>query len=287
MASDKNFLRTYTLKCGPGGKKGFEIGNLKSAKDIALHVSFSIEKSDTEAPNTAKVQIWNLSDKNVKLLDTKDCVLELKAGYNMNMAPILIGDVTNVVTQPSNADRMTEIEVVDGRVALRDARINVSLNGAVNSKKVYQHVAGKMGCSVVFASGLDFKTYPNGFCYVGKAKNLLKKLVKTNRHAWSIQDGVLQITKKGTPVSTRGYLLSAETGLISIPKRITLANSTDTQKAQNGWEVEFFLNGAIGINDTVKLKSETVSGYFLVKKLTIDGDNYEGDWVCTAQLLKL
>ena len=41
----------------------------------------SVEKSNAESPNTAKVQVWNLSDKNLKILDTKDCALELKAGY--------------------------------------------------------------------------------------------------------------------------------------------------------------------------------------------------------------
>lgn len=99
---------------------------------------------------------------------------------------------------------------------------------------------------------------------------------------WSSSD-----YEKGVPVSTRGYLLNAETGLIGIPKRITIGDSTDTKKAQTGWEVVFLLNGAVGVNSTVKLKSEMASGYFLVKKITYDGDNFEGDWVCTAQLLKL
>ena len=64
--SDKNFLRRYTLKCGPMDQPGFEIGNVRSAEETALHVSFSIEKSDAEAANTAKVQIWNLSERNLK-----------------------------------------------------------------------------------------------------------------------------------------------------------------------------------------------------------------------------
>ena len=47
------------------------------------------------------------------------------------------------------------------------------------------------------------------------------------------------------------------------------------------------LNGAIGVNDIVELRSKTISGYFLVYKVTIDGDNMGGDWLCTAQLLKI
>lgn len=287
MTGRKNFLRTYVLKCGPQGKKGFEVGNLKDAMEIVPHISFSVEKSDTESPNTSKIQIWNLSDSSIKVLDKKDCVVELKAGYNMNMATLVIGDVTSVVTTADNANRVTEIETADGRVAMRDTRIKISYNGKVNSKDIYNYVAGQMGCSVVFAKGLEFKKFPNGYSYTGKAKNLLKKMARCNRQSWSMQDGVLQITKKGVPVSTRGYILSPETGLIGIPKRITIGDNTDTKKAQTGWEVEFLLNGAVVVNSTVKIKSETVSGYFLVKKITYDGDNFEGDWVCTAQLLKL
>ena len=43
----ENFLRRYTLKCGPMDQPGFEIGNVRSAEETALHVSFSIESRPT------------------------------------------------------------------------------------------------------------------------------------------------------------------------------------------------------------------------------------------------
>ena len=45
--------------------------------------------------------------------------------------------------------------------------------------------------------------------------------------------------------------------------------------------------GVIGVNDAIELKSTIANGYFRVHKVTIDGDNLEGDWICTAQLLKI
>ena len=57
MAYEKNSLRTYTLKAGKAGAKGFEIGNTKSVDQTVLHISFSIEKSDAKSANTAKAQI--------------------------------------------------------------------------------------------------------------------------------------------------------------------------------------------------------------------------------------
>ena len=84
-----------------------------------------------------------------------------------------------------------------------------------------------------------------------------------------------------------GYVLSSDTGLIGTPKRIVIGSNKENEKAQTGWEVEYLLNGAIGINDTVQLESHMARGYFRVHKVTFDGDNMEGDWVCTAQLLEI
>lgn len=283
---NRNFLRTYTMKCGKPGKTGFEIGNLHGLKETVLHISFSIEKSDAEAANSAKVQIWNLSDQNLSILDGKDCVVELKAGYEGNNTLIAVGNVTSVTTVPDNADRMTELEVVDGRVALRDTIISVSFNGAVNCKEVYQYLAEQMGVSIVFAKDLDYVILPNGFSFVGKARTALQKLAKCCGHSWTMQNQILQITWPGKPMAVRGYLLNSDTGLLDIPKRITIGAASG-KDSQIGWEVEYFLNGTIGVNDIIQLESSTVRGYFRVQKVTIDGDNMEGDWICTAQILEI
>lgn len=283
---ERNFLRCYTMKCGPNGQAGFEIGNVKSAKETALHISFNIEKSDAESANTAKVQVWNLSDQNLKILETKDCIVELKAGYEGNVPLILVGSITSAITTDDNADRMTEMDVVDGRVALRDTVVNISLNGAVNCQDVYGLIAAQMGIPVIYAEDLAYKVLPNGFSYIGSARNALQKLARCCGHSWSIQNQILQVTWPGRPIAVRGFLLNNDSGLIGTPKRITISSSGSSE-ARSGWEVEYFLNGAIGINDIVMLEGSSANGYFLVHKITMNGDNYEGDWTCTAQLLEI
>lgn len=282
-----NFRRTYTLKCGKSGEQGFQVGNTYNAIDDVLHISFSIEKCDVESPNTAKVQVWNLSDENLKILDQKDCIVELKAGYNMNNTLILVGNVTAVTTTPENADRMTELAVMDGRVELRDTVISLSINGPVNCRDLYEQVAGMMGLPILFAQDLTFSVFPNGFAYIGKAKGILHKISEYCGHNWTIQNQIIQITLPGRAISSNGFLLSYETGLIGIPKRITIGSSTDKKESQTGWEVEYLLNGAIGVNDVVQLQSSTANGYYRVYKVTLDGDNLQGDWICTAQLLDI
>ena len=121
---------------------------------------------------------------------------------------------------------------------------------------------------------------------------MLKKLCKTCGLSWTIQNSVLQIRKPNEPITTRAYLLSSDTGLLEVPKRITISSEGDNSgseksNSQIGYEVKYFLNGAIGVNDYVRLESDKVRGYFRIYKLTIDGDNLEGDWICTAQLLEV
>lgn len=287
MATEKNWLRTYTLKAGKQGAKGFEIGNTEDVDQTVLHISFSCEKSDKEAANTAKVQIWNLASEHLKILEKKDCMVELKAGYGTNRALIFAGNVTSAVTTIDRADRLTELQIIDGRVALRDTKMKISLNNVVNAKIVYGMVAGQMGLSIKYAKGLSFKKFPNGYSFVGKGRICLKKMARACGHIWSIQNGVIQITKKGTPVNTKGYLLSHNTGLIGIPKRIAIAQNSESKKEQIGYEIQYFLNGAIGVNDTIKIKTENVNGYFRIYKVTLDGDNMEGDWICTAQVIEV
>lgn len=282
--ANENWMRTYTMRCGKMGKQGFEIGNVNSVTEDCLHVSFSVEKSSEESQNDAKVQIWNLSPKNLSILESKDCVVELKAGYGKNRSLIFVGNVSSAITTLDNADRLTELTVVDGLVELRDTNISVSINGKVNCKTVYQKIANAMGVSVKFAGDLSYATLPNGFSYVGKAKGALQKVANCCGHKWSIQNQVLHVTWPGRSITTQGYLLSADTGLINIPKRITIGSGDESK---TGWEVEYLLNGAIGVNDIVELRSKTASGYFLVYKVTMDGDNMGGDWLCTAQLLKI
>lgn len=287
----EQWIRTYTMECGKEGSKGFIIGNINSPTQDALHINFSVEKSDAESSNTAKVQVWNLSDENLKLLDEKDVVLYLKAGYGSNRSLILAGEITSVTTTSDNADRMTEIEVVDGRVALRDSYISISKNGKVNSKTIYDLIASKMGISVVYGPKLKYATLPNGFSFVGKAATGLKKVASACGHQWTIQNGILQITD-GNGNGIQGYELSKSSGLINVPKKVTISETTsstksDTSEAQTGWEIEYFLNGAIGINDIIAVKSEIVSGYFKVHKITMSGDNMSGDWTCTAEILAI
>lgn len=291
MAGYENFDRQYRLAAGPGGGAGFEIGAVTDECPVPLHIDFSFQKSEKKADNTGKVTVWNLSPEHLAVLNEQDCVLSLRAGYGSNLALIFAGVISQVKISLDEADFKTEIEVEDSLVEIRDTYVSLTYNGNVNWKKILDDTAGQLGVAVEYSYNAEFVDIPNGFSYVGPAKDVLTKGAACCNLDWSIQNGVLQMKKPGDVMSKSVYVLSPKTGLLGIPAKVTDEKSkggSETKRGkQRGWEVEYFLNGAINIDDYVKLESKYAEGYFRVAEVEHAGDNVSGDWTSKAKLLEV
>ena len=287
MASYRNFDRQYRLAAGQAGGTGFEIGETSKTQPVPLHVNFSLQKSDLETQNTGRVTVWNLNKSQLAVLNEKDCVVSLRAGYGNQLPLIFAGIVSYVCTSLDSADRKTEIEVIDNLVEVRDTYVTVSYNGTVNWKTIFDDVAAQMGVAISYSYNAEFVDIANGFSFVGLARDIMTKGCKCCNLSWSLQNGVMQVKRPGDVMSKEVFVLSPDTGLLGIPARVVLTQEDATDTNQLGWDVEYFLNGAINIDDYVKLESETVTGFFRVYSLEISGDNISGDWICKARLLEV
>lgn len=280
-----NFDRQYRLTIGNAGTKGFEIGDTQNSGSTAPHISFSLEKSDTDTANTGKITVYNLNKEQLNILSQPDCNVALRAGYGANMPLIGSGTVTYSSTSLEGADHATEIEFTEGLTSLRDTYSAVGLSGSISAKRVIEHFANEMGVAVAYSKSVSFVQIRNGFSYVGSAQNGLSKICKMCGLSWTLQNGVLQIRANNEAISNKAYLMSPETGLIDIPKKITISGSGDTDEMK-GYEISYLMNGAIGINDCVKIQSKVICGVYRVMKLSISGDSFSGDWQCTAQVVE-
>ena len=287
MASYRNFDRQYRLAAGQAGGTGFEIGETSKTQPVPLHVNFSLQKSYLETQNTGRVTVWNLNKSQLAVLNEKDCVVSLRAGYGNQIPLIFAGIVSYVCTSLDSADRKTEIEVIDNLVEVRDTYVTVSYNGTVNWKTIFDDVAAQMGVAISYSYNAEFVDIANGFSFVGLARDIMTKGCKCCNLSWSLQNGVMQVKRPGDVMSKEVFVLSPDTGLLGIPARVVLTQEDATATNQLGWDVEYFLNGAINIDDYVKLESETVIGFFRVYSLEISGDNISGDWICKARLLEV
>ena len=289
MAGFDNFDREYRIAIGKKGSRGFEIGEKSIQQPVPLHINFSLQKADLTTQNTGKVTIWNLSPAHLAVLNEKDCILSLRAGYGNHLSLIFAGVVSFATTTTDGADRKTEIEVIDSLVESRDTYVAVSYNGKVNWKKIFDDVAAQMGVAISYSYNAKnyLKDIHNGFSYVGKGCNVLTRGCNSCGLAWSLQNGVLQVKRPKDVMSKEVYLLKADTGLIGIPAQVVVSQDDATGVNQLGWDVEYFLNGAINIDDYVKVESKIISGYFRVYSIEMQGDNLSGDWLCKARLLEV
>ena len=296
--SNEHFDRQYRLRAGVTGAVGFEIGAPSNPHNTALHISFSVEKTDASALNTTKITLWNLNQSELDTLARTNCELTLCAGYGQQLPCLFKGTVTNVVTDLDGSDRMTEIEAIDGFAEIKDTFVCMSYRGKTKAIVVIEAAASKLALPVVYSrsakQAVSVFEFSCGYYYAGAAKNVLSAACKIAKVSWSIQNGVLHVCKIGETINTTAHILNSDTGLIGVPKKIynsAVASGEDTgsslQDSLFGYEVVYLLNGAISVNDLVKLESSVVTGLFRVYKLTIEGDNLEGDWQCTAQLVEV
>lgn len=285
----ENFDRQYRLAAGPYGGEGFEVGGTQ----FPLHVSFSFEKSDLKTQNTGKIEIWNLNEEHIAMLEAEECALTIRAGYGSRMALIFAGTVSFCKTERDNADMKTTIEVIDNLIPLNETYVSVSYEGRVGWDTIINDVADQIGVVPQMSYNCEFGEVANGFSYVGVAKNVLTKGCECSGLSWSVQNGVLQVKKDGDSIDDSVYILSEETGMIGSPERVSLSDSNSSKKEGSskskdyGWDVTFFMNGAINVNDYVRLESKYVTGYFYVKSISINGDNVSGDWTCKARLMEI
>lgn len=289
-----NWDRQYRCTIGQPGKTGVLLGESTGKDGMPLHISFSVEKGDKESNNTATVKFWNLAPATIAEIKRKNSVLELRAGYGANLPTILAGDISKSETEQENANLVTTIEVVDGLVAIRDTYISISFGKNTSGLQIIESVADSMGVSCLMSENakkkLKQKVFASGYSAVGAAKTVLRKVCGTCGLSWSIQNGVLQIVVTGSAITTQGYVLSAQTGLIGIPKEITIGGSNkDSQNSdgKKGYEVRYFMNGAINVDDLIELDSKYAKGFFKVCSIAMSGDNFDGEWTCTAQITEV
>lgn len=293
----KNFKRAYRLIAGTTGTMGFEIGAPDVVTGRSLHINFEVERGDSESNNTATIKIYNLSPQSLAVLEQDNCVVDLQAGYDGDMATIIQGTVSHIDSAHEGADTCTEIGIVDGLVATRDSNVSVSYRGSVNGKKILTDAAANMGCAILFSPNCTFPSFKN-FSFVGSATTLFHQVCDASNTNFSIQNGVVQVCAANEAITAMAYVLSAETGLIGHPERLydnaSTSNSqnanTTKRKTQTGWKVSFLMNGHIQANDYIMLSSKLATGAFRVSKIDTKGDSEgsgEDSWVCVAELLEV
>lgn len=187
-----------------------------------LRVSFKVDKVSGSEPDTAELQVYNLSGTSRAKLEEPGLVVRLLASYgDAEPALLFSGDVEEVSHQWAIPDVATTIKASDGGRALRFGRIAETFRGPVEALRVFERLVERLGVPLVYTDrGLPRVELQSGYVASGPIRRALDELAATLAATWTIQDGGVLLVARGSTSTTTGPLVSTETGLVGSPEKV-------------------------------------------------------------------
>lgn len=271
--------RVVRVDVQPRGGTGISIEDLR--------VSFDVTKTHTEATNTATIEVYNLSREHRGQLSGKHADVRLYAGYreDAGAALIFVGESGLVHSKMETTNAITVIEAQDGIKELREFRVSLSYKPGASVLQVLQGCASKIGLPLR-ASIEVTGVYPRGFSYLGPVKEALDMACRRGNVRWSIQDAGLLILPKDKPSYSLGLMLSPETGMIGSPERITYTEGDldGDEESRPEWKVTSLLQPLVLPTHQVQVRSNLLSGTFLVETVHHVGDTHGPEFITELEL---
>lgn len=208
-----------------------------------LRVVFRVRRTLTSAPDSAQVQLYNLSEERRAVMSglfhrTGKARLSIASGYDGVVSDLFAGDVRKLrAGDLRGSDVVTTIDADDGGDALANARLRgLSTSGLTADNMISAALAalaqeGEVvtrhpSVASVVASTVSSRSYFT-VVSIGKATDLLDEAARILGARWWVRDGLLFMAQRGLPtdgvavVLPRTHWLSEPTedgkGLVHVP----------------------------------------------------------------------
>ena len=284
--------RSIAVSFGPKGKEN------EGVKITGLRISFEITKTSESTPNTAKINIYNLSPEHRALLETsEDLGIILETGYGGNLEELFAGDIKLAKTESSadklegmavttlnqGPDKATTIEAVSGHFAIEQATVDKSYAEKTSTVTVLSDVINSFsGKGVYVGNALNFvksgaivdKIAQMGMVLSGPSSTHMDNLSSNLGLEWSIQDNDMQIISQDGKTTEDAVLLNQDTGLIGSPIW-----------KKDGIEFTALINPKIkpGRAVAISIESKQYTGFFRVWRAVFSGDSHDQSWFVKAE----
>ena len=266
--------------------------NIESLVTEQLRVVFQVTKTLEKEPNTMNISVYNLSDGSRSLLDEKMKVV-LEAGYKnvdagTDTRAIIFSGLSRTCDHlHETADWETKIHCGDGEQLFHTARAVKSFAAGAQLSQAIRYVADQLKVNIgnlneaLNDGGLPFEKFEHGLAVNGSAVDVFNTLMKTAGYNWSVQQGALQIIKKGDQLVEEAVVLSKDTGLIGSPEH----SHPHKNKKPSFLVARSLLNPKIRPGCTVRMNALQVKGDFIVHKVVHSGDSHGNDWTSKFEAL--
>lgn len=261
-----------------------------------LHISFSVQKSESSDANKCTISIYNLSDSTISTIKESGLTAVLNAGYKQGKGEevLFIGDITNVTTQYEFPNKITMLDVYDGQKALTYSKASVAYKEGADSLQILRDALNKFGLPIktdLSRLSLKSKQFLNAFSFAGSTKTLVDNLTKNLGLDWSIQSGEIKLYAKGKLESNILINLSSESGLLNVPESIKIQSKEKTGKKKDsidGFRIRCLLQPKAEPGGTITLTSRNIPSGSRFRIYSVDhaGSNFEGDFQTSMEIIR-
>lgn len=273
------FNRLCSVIIGIPGQQG--------KRHSGLRVRFSVERDLKASSNTAKVDIYNLSEDSRAAIKEHLSTFTLYAGYAEDSGESILftHDVDSVTHKVTAPEIVTTIETGDGRKATRESRVSLSLEPGCNVGDVCKVIAERMQLPIKEIPQVS-QQFSSGFSFVGPAEDALRRVSAAGNLEHSVQDGQLVFLSRGKSSTKESvFLIGPESGLIDVPERITQPNEKlKSNVPQSQWSFRALLNPQLTPGRRIQLQSRIVSGVFRLDAVRHVGDTHGEEWFSECEV---
>lgn len=267
------------------------VGNAVSGEGLQindLQVTFDISKSSSnkDKTNSASIEIYNLSNDNLKLLDVDYPAAVFSAGYrDIGIKRLFAGQVTNVTTRKSGTDRITQILMGGAYTELNHQVMSQLVAPGRTVRDVAEDIRKALpGVSRSVFNGTNLNNpIIYGYPLQGTPKDMLNELSEKYSLDWQIDDDVLYVHDNDRGNSEKfedAYVVSKYTGLIENAYRASgdIRRSEKDKAKIQAVQWKMLLNPDIVPGDIVLLEDVLFSGYYKVTDMRFTGDWRGSNW---------
>lgn len=265
----------------PDGNGGF----IDNPWQITFDVSKSADNKRNNG-NSAAIEIYNLSDSQIKLIESDYLEVTLSVGYKSTGLHVLVlGNVTETSTVKSGNDYVTQLRIGEGYTALNHEQLAKMVSPGKTVGDVLEEIRQQMpGVSRGAYTGTNLNNpIIFGWRLKGSPREMLMKLCEAQGLEYNLNAGVLNVSDENGLASKDTQLapvLNSHTGLIDMPfyTSETGRKPKKGKKRRRGVQFKALLNTDIVPGKIVKLESKWISGYFRVNTARFSGDFRGNEW---------
>lgn len=297
------FKRDWRVRIGIPYQSSTSGMTVLSGLDISeLDIEFEVIKDLTAEPNKCSLRVYNLKPELRALLEQQNIYdpkkpkggqpkshksvksghirVEIEAGYvETGRALIFRGDLRRAISsQADDKSWVTEIEGEDGGRTVTSSRIIESFPPGTSRLTVVRQCLDALGLGEGNLRDVEGRlaryTYTHGTVLDGSASKELAGVLRAAKLNYSIQDGSVQFLNAGQGLLRSAVILDIDTGLVGAPERDTTGLVLATS----------LLNPSLYVGTYVSLKSDKLSGTYLISKATYDGATADSNWYAKLEL---